>query len=90
MLLLSAAKKLQQYALLDVVVLVNGWRNGPGQAVINVRLLGQQLQQLNALWREDVILAKRYLMRKCFPNYQQGQAYPSSSSYSRLLSTLRK
>jgi len=43
MLLLSAAKKLQQYALLDVVVLVNGWRNSPGQAVINVRLLGQQL-----------------------------------------------
>lgn len=43
MLLLGATKELQQDAFLDVVVLVNRWGNGPGQAVVDVRFLGQQL-----------------------------------------------
>lgn len=39
MLLLGAAKELQQNALFNVIVLINGWRNGTSETIIDIGLL---------------------------------------------------
>ena len=44
-----AAKQLEQDPLLDVLVLVDGGGDGPGQPLVDVGLLGQALQQLYPL-----------------------------------------
>jgi hypothetical protein len=49
--LARAAKKLEQDTLLDVLVLIDGGGDGPSQPLVDVRLLGQTLQQLHSLLR---------------------------------------
>ena len=68
---LCASEQLQQDALLDVFVFVNGWSNSTGQTLINVGLLRQFMQKRLTFGREPSFFAARH--ENCYFNYQNSR-----------------
>lgn len=58
---LCATKQLKQNSLFDVFIFVDGWSDGSGQALVDVLLLTQLLQQLQALWRKPVVFSAIFI-----------------------------
>lgn len=57
-LFLGPAEKLQKDSLLDVFVLVNGRGDGPGQSLVDVGLLGECFEEVDAFLCEVKTSAK--------------------------------
>lgn len=58
---LSTTKQLKQNSLFDVFIFVDGRSDGSGEALVDVLLLTQLLQQLQALWREPVVFSTTFI-----------------------------
>lgn len=58
---LCATKQLKQNSLFDVFIFVDGGSDGSGQALVDVLLLTQLLQQLQALWRKPVVFSTIFI-----------------------------